>query len=243
MKYCFLILTLIFAISSYAQTKKMKELKDLINTNDPGWPIVKEWIGKATNKVEILPVNRQKADSALYQSQVTTRSPMGAVIYETGGILVDKGWIRILGSGSERLNRSLMEWNKGKSFFRTGESPSFLLVADDILGGFFAVNAGGIEKENLGKVYYFAPDNLTWMNTDLGYSDFLIFCFQGDLKKFYEGFRWENWEKDIEGVNGSQGIYCYQTLSTSEGKDINTVSKKSVPVQELWDLYFSRDDK
>jgi hypothetical protein len=40
---------------------------------------------------------------------------MGAIIYETGGLLVDNGWIRILGSGHKKLDRNLPEWNKGKS--------------------------------------------------------------------------------------------------------------------------------
>ena len=30
--------------------------------------------------------------------QMPTSSPMGAVIYETGGILIHHGWLRILGS-------------------------------------------------------------------------------------------------------------------------------------------------
>lgn len=221
----------------------MRDLQDLINKNDPSWPIVKEWIDKATNKVEILPKDDKRADSALYQSQVTTRSPMGAVIYETGGILIDNAWIRILGSGSDKLDRSIMDWNKGKSFKNAGDPPSFLLVADDVLGGFFAINAGGIENKNIGKIYYFAPDNMTWEDTGLGYSDFLIFCFQGDIKKFYEGFRWDNWTNDVSKLDGNQGMYCFPYLWTKEGKDINQVSRKPVPIQELWDLYFTKTDK
>ena len=41
------------------------------------------------------------------------RSPLGAVVYETGGILVDGGWLRILGSGNARLTRTLPGWNAG----------------------------------------------------------------------------------------------------------------------------------
>lgn len=42
-------------------------------------------------------------ETALLATQVTTRSPMGAVVYHTGGILVDHGWIRILGAGECKL--------------------------------------------------------------------------------------------------------------------------------------------
>lgn len=71
------------------------------------------------NEIEILPKDSIQADSALFRTQVTTRSPMGAIIYETGGILVDNGWIRILGSGSEKLKRNFPEWNKGKENYKT----------------------------------------------------------------------------------------------------------------------------
>lgn len=85
----------------------MRSLDELINNADPGWTFVKEWIDTAKNKVEILPVDAERANDALYKTQVTTRSPMGAIIYMTGGLLIDYGWIRILGSGSSKLNRTL----------------------------------------------------------------------------------------------------------------------------------------
>ena len=91
----------------------MKTLKELINTEEPGWDLVQEWLQEATNPYEILPRDIKRAEEELVRAQVTTRSPMGAIIYETGGILIDGGWIRILGSGCERLQRGIMEWNKG----------------------------------------------------------------------------------------------------------------------------------
>ena len=92
----------------------MRSLDELINKEDPGWPLVKQWIDLAKNKVEILPKDSTNAEEALYKTQVTTRAPMGAIVYETGGLLVDNGWIRILGSGSVKLNRTLPDWNKGR---------------------------------------------------------------------------------------------------------------------------------
>uniref|UniRef100_UPI00406CCA9C DUF2625 family protein n=1 Tax=Mucilaginibacter sp. CSA2-8R TaxID=3141542 RepID=UPI00406CCA9C len=49
-----------------------------------------------------------RAHETLYNLQLTTRSPMGAITYFTGGILIENGWIRILGSGSERSKRSIV---------------------------------------------------------------------------------------------------------------------------------------
>lgn len=227
----------LFANTVKGQANKMKPSDQLINKQEPAWDFVKQWIKEAKNKVEVLPKDNLRADSALYQSQVTTRSPMGAIIYETGGILIDHGWIRVLGSGCTRLNRSLMEWNRGKSYDKVGEQPSFLLIADDVLGGFFAINAGGLDSSGIGKIFYYAPDNLKWEPLDMGYTDFINFCFNGDLNEFYEGYRWSNWKKDIDTLDGNLGMSIFPFLFTKEGKDINKDSRKPVPIQELWGLY------
>lgn len=221
----------------FSQTRKMQTLSELINKQEPGWNLVKNWMKEAKNKIEVLPKDRIRAEKELFHSQVTSRSPMGAIIYETGGILIDNGWIRVLGSGSEKLNRGLMEWNLNKSFQKLGEQPSFLLIADDAIGGFYALNAGEFGQEDLGKVFYLSPDNLKWESLKLGYSEFINFCFSGDLNGFYEGLRWTNWEKDIKGLNGNKAYHFFPYLFTAEGKDINKVSRKPVPLPELWSLY------
>jgi len=84
----------------------MKTIQELIYIEETGWALVTEWINDATNQVEILPKNDKEADNVLYQTQVSTRSPMGAIIYETGGLLIDHSWIRILGSGNQKLDRT-----------------------------------------------------------------------------------------------------------------------------------------
>ncbi len=212
----------------------MKPISELINKEEPGWELVSEWIDQATNKLEVLTRNEKQADSALYKTQVTTRSPMGAIIYETGGILVDNGWIRILGSGNEKLHRTLPEWNKGKTFSEFGEQPSILLIADDVVGGFFGINGGAL-GEDLGKVYYFAPDSLNWEPMDIGYSDFIWWTFTGNLSDFYSNVRWTNWIKDVNEITGNQGFSFYPFLWT-EHKNINDLSKKAVPISEIWGL-------
>ena len=69
----------------------MKTLNELINTKESGWAVVKERLQEATNPYEILPKDIKRAEEELLRTQVTTRSPMGAIIYETGGILIDDG--------------------------------------------------------------------------------------------------------------------------------------------------------
>lgn len=213
----------------------MRTLQELINKDEPGWPIVNEWIGLAKNKVEILPCDKQKAEEALVHTQVTTRSLMGAIVYETGGLLIDNGWIRILGAGGGRMKRSLPEWNKRKTFNEYGEIPPYLLIADDAIGGFYALNGGFLGKDG-GNIYYFAPDSLQWEPMNMGYSQFLLFCFETDMNQFYEGFRWNGWEDDIRNLHPDYSYNFFPFLWTKEGKDINNVSRKVISVEEVYDF-------
>ena len=213
----------------------MKPLEELINKEEPGWELVEKWLTKAINELEILDKDSFQADSALYQTQVTTSSPMGAIIYETGGILVDNGWIRILGSGSDKLKRNLPEWNKGKSFEEFGERMLFVLIADDAIGGFFALNGGEFENKNIGRVFYFSPDNLEWESLEIGYSDFIIWLFTGELDKFYEGLMWRDWEKDVKEMGADRAMSFYPFLWT-EYDDLEKLSRKDIPIEEMWGM-------
>ena len=218
----------------------LKQLHELINRDDPGWPLVQGWVAEAKNHVEVLPPpDEATREKALINAQVTTRSPMGAIIYETGGILVDHGWIRILGSGHPKLPRRLPDWNFGRSFIKSGEKPTFLLCADDVIGGFFAIDGGGLKIEH-GKVCYFAPDSFHWENTNLGYSDFLCWCFQGDIAKFYETERWSGWETEMSSIRGDQVFSIFPPLWEAGGS-IDNRDRKPISVAEAYALQIGKE--
>lgn len=231
----FQLIALLFMTFAAIGQNKMKKVEELIDQKDPGWAVVEDWIKTAKNKVEILPVDAAKAKEALYKTQVTTRSTMGAVVFMTGGLLIDDGWIRILGSGNSKFDRTLPDWNHGKSFKDFGEAPPYLLIADDAIGGFYLLNGGGLGTD-VGKIYYFSPDNLEYEQLDITYSEFLGFCFNNDLDKFYEGNRWNGWREEVSKLKGDQVFNFYPFLWTAEGSDINKSSRKIIPVQEQYSL-------
>ena len=217
----------------------MKNLEDLLNREDSAWLLVQRWISEATNPVEVLsPPDDATREKVLVNAQVTTRSPMGAIIHESGGIFVDRAWLRILGSGHPRLPRSLPDWNLGRSFSVSGQQPPFLLIADDVVGGFFAIDGGGLGLER-GKVCYFAPDTLTWENTKRGYSDFLVWCFRGDLAKYYETMRWPNWQDELQSIGGDQVFSIYPFLSAI-GPSISERSRRPNSISEIYKLHVGK---
>jgi len=54
----------------------MRTLEELLEQDEPAWPMVQEWIGDAKNHVEVLSPRDTRGDS-LVALPVTTRSPLG----------------------------------------------------------------------------------------------------------------------------------------------------------------------
>lgn len=229
-----IILILLFFVSNTsANAQQLRPIAQLMDKKNTGWKYVQQMIKTAKNKAEILPCDTAKAKSALYNTQVTTRSPMGAIVYHTGGLLVAKGWIRILGSGSSKLNRSLPAWNTGKSMHKPSEIPSFLLVADDVVGGFFAINGGALGQDT-GKVYYMSPSSLEWEELADSYTDFLSFCFNDNLAAFYENLGWETLQQEAMKLSGDKVFNFVPPLWSKQGKYIGKNQRMAVPVEEQY---------
>jgi hypothetical protein len=113
---------------------------------------------------------------------MTTRSLIGAVVYETGGVPIANGFIRLLGSGA---NRSLQQTHQEAGLPLDGSYPDILLIADDMLGGLFALNGGRFGPDRQGQVFHLAADDLVWAPLDIGYADFVFLCLTGDLNWLY----------------------------------------------------------
>lgn len=209
----------------------MRELTELIDQQRSGWLTVKQWLDKAINDYEVLPRNPAQARSDLHQLQMTTFSPLGAISYETGGILVDSGWLRILGSGHTRLPRTLASWTQ----LVTASTFQALLIADDVSGGFFALNGGEFGKD-LGGIYYLAPDTLEWESLETNYSGFLHWALCGDLDLFYKSVRWTGWREETTSINGNVVYSFYPFLWTDPQLSMEQRSRVTVSVDEHWTL-------
>jgi len=210
----------------------VKELIELIDNQRSGWLLLKESLKEANNHYEVLPCDPIPAASAIHQLQVTTHSMLGGLVYETGGILIDNGWLRILGSGHPRLTRTPTSWTQSVT---TGRTFKALLVADDVSGGFFALN-GGEFGEDIGGVYYLAPDSLEWENLDINYSGLLQWAIRGNLEQFYQSMRWEGWREETSSMCGDTVYSFYPFLWTELKLPIEQRSRVIVTVDKHWSL-------
>jgi hypothetical protein len=63
---------------------------------------------------------------------------------------------------------------------------------------------GGALGTDSGQVYYWAPDDLDWLELEMGYTEFLQFCLTKGIDDFYEDLRWPSWEADAAALPGDR---------------------------------------
>lgn len=192
----------------------------------------------AANWVEALPAQRDHGVRALDKLELDDRTTLGAVALYTGGLLVDGGWLRVLGSGHPRLPGSLLDWNGLVGDTRPATVAGALVVAHDLIGGLYAVNAGGLPGE-AGHVAYFSLQTRRWEDLGLGYTGFLRWVCDGDLAGLYNDLRWPDWEEDAALLGGDVGLHLWPPPWSVEGRDVAAVARRPVPMGELVERVFT----
>lgn len=211
----------------------MRTLAELRDVDEPGIDHIRRWMADAVRPVELLAPGGS-TDDVLLRIQVTRWSALGALAADTGGLLVDHGWLRHLGGGSPRLPRDLARWNLGDD---TARCDGAMLVADDVLGGFFAINGGGLPGKP-GEMAYLAPDTLAWEPMGMGHAAFVGWTMTAALDEFYADQRWSGWEAEVAAVGGDEGLSVVPFL-WADGPPIGERSRRPVPIEELWHLWQS----
>ncbi|MET7963894.1 DUF2625 family protein [Micromonospora zamorensis] len=182
------------------------------------WAEISALVAAAPYPVEVLAADPERAAACLTALEVTTRSWLGAVVANSGGLVIDHGWLRVLGGGHDGLPDVAAEVGR-------------LVVAFDVMGGQFAWLQA--EPGARPTVHYFGPEDLAWQDLELGYGDWLEAMLAGSLTGFYEGLRWPGWESEVASVALDQGISALPPPWTREGKDLAAVSRKPIRLAEL----------
>lgn len=125
----------------------MRETDELVDVDDPAWPELQGILRASSVPVHVLPGDIDEGRRTLLHMQVSARSVLGALALNTGGLLVDGGWVRVFGGGSGSVAEgrllSLAQVNRFPTDFDPGWRPAAgLVVGHDVLGGVFALNGG-----------------------------------------------------------------------------------------------------
>jgi hypothetical protein len=152
----------------------------------------------------------------------TTKSWLGALVSNAGGVLVDHGWVRVLASGHDRLPDIVTQFDT---------EARVLTVGYDVMGGQFAWLQ--TEPDARPTMHYFSPDELRWVDLEQGYAEWLHMMLDGSATRFYDTLRWPGWQTDVAALALDQGFNVWPPPFTMEGKDLSTVSRRVTPLAEL----------
>eukprot|EP00668_Euglena_longa_P016717 GGOE01021007.1.p1 GENE.GGOE01021007.1~~GGOE01021007.1.p1 ORF type:complete len:182 (-),score=36.28 GGOE01021007.1:165-710(-) len=172
----------------------------------------------------------------------------------------------ILGGGHRpRLPRTIAQFNQECAAALTGAEAEAgvplgcILIADDIIGGFFALNGGRLSEERgtIAKVFYLSPDTLEWECTGMGYGAFLQWAFLGNIPEFYALYPFEppvdcpdlaadealtadvQWWREVEGLAATLSFRFSPPLWETAGGAVIDRARFSVPAAELFELMLS----
>lgn len=196
------------------------------------WADIMNLFERGGNDAVILPASFERGQETLQRLQISEGSYLGSIARYSGGVLINQGWIKLLGSGNELVYGDVLSWNGLGEDIGISPLRGACVIAYDVAGGFFALNGGRFGEEGY-SVYYFAPDTLEWENTELTYSAFLEWLANGDLELYYRTFRWSNWQEDVTSMDANQVISYFPPLWSEEGT-AETSSRKAIAVTELW---------
>ncbi|MFJ6437424.1 DUF2625 family protein [Streptomyces sp. NPDC091416] len=222
----------------------MRQLSELTDVDEPAWPILQAEFAGSPVAVEMLPGDPGQGRASLLQLQVGAGSALGAMALHSGGLIVDHGWLRVLGGaasdgaglpGLARVNRF------PDAFDAAWRPTDALVVGHDVLGGVFALNghdpAACGRPGAPGQMLYFAPDSLRWEAMEIGYGTWLTWLLSGRLEKFYDGLRWPGWQSESQALDLSRGIAVYPFLWSQEAHaDLASTTREPVPMPELLGL-------
>jgi hypothetical protein len=202
---------------------------------ESAWPWVLEQISSSPVDVQVLPGDTETGRTCLAQLQVSEASALGAIVLNSGGLLVDHGWIRVLG-GTVANGNSLARVNRFPAEPDLDWQPEDgLVVGYDVLGGVFALNgidpAAAGRPGTPGQILYFAPDTLEWDALPLTHSQWLAWLLSGRVAQFYESLRWSGWEEESRSLTLTQGIAVYPFLWTEQAQA--AAARRPVPMAEL----------
>ena len=222
-------------------TTVMRAVDELADVRDPAWPELAAELANAPVPLEVLPIEADLGRECLYRIQVTAASRLGALAVNTGGLLVDHGWLRVLGGGNE--SRGLASLAQAAGLDGTVPlPPASFFVGHDAIGGRFEIN--GTDPESIdrpgapGELCYLGPHTGGWESLEVGHGDWLSWIADGFTTEFYAHVRWPGWTEEVQDLPLSHGIAVFPFLWSREAMDdLAATTRTPVELDALFNLH------
>lgn len=212
----------------------VRKISELTDVSRPAWPALYDELRQSTVTMDIRTVDPDRGRDTLHRLQVTADSRLGAMALHTGGLLVDHGWLRVLGGGDASIGLPDLATANDLD-----AQPASLLVGFDVVGGRFEVNgadpAAAGRPGAPGELCYFAPEVLTWNAFGMDHDEWLSWLAAGNTVAFYAGVRWPGWQDEVTGLAADHGLAIYPFLFTEEAMaDLAGTERGAVPIEHVF---------
>jgi hypothetical protein len=84
---------------------------------------------------------------------------------------------------------------------------------------------------------------LRWESLDVGHGEFVHAMIGGGVTQFYDGMRWPGREADCDSLGVGEGFALWPPPFSVEGCDLALVSRRAVPIAELFAFYDDAADQ
>lgn len=207
----------------------MRDLDQLTAVDKPAWPRITRWITAAGVKAVVRPAARAQGEAVIYRLQVSASASLGGLALNAAGLVIDHGWLRVLGAGDEGM-AGLADWN---NLSGGGQRPRLLVVAHDAMGGIYAVNGGALAGPP-GQVHFFSPQDITWTDTGLLHGAWLKAVLGGALSWRPD---WVGRDEEIAALRPDEALLVEPPLFADDPQPMDTRTRRVVSAGELWQAH------
>lgn len=193
------------------------------------WNEILGWIGgQSDREVDLLEGSGERSAHILESLSADSKSYFGAFVECCGGMVINKGIIRVFGAPSSEKYRDILSWNETCG---TGLNKGLLLVADDVFGNFYAINLGFMQDVAIGNMCALYADETSWSGLDSTFAEFLSWLVTGDLGIVFDDFPVSTDEIFADGAIENRVFSFYPPLYTKEGT-VKSSARRLVPARE-----------
>jgi hypothetical protein len=185
---------------------------------DKSSPTLEENLARSRVEVHMFPAlnNHQDTEDALEAAGLARGSLLATLLKLSNGMILDGGWIRILGLTERACGRSLAGWNQDASWREAwGDGlRGKLCFADDPLGNQYAINLGEDGRGNWHVCLGSVVDH-SWKGLDCTFGQWLERVFAGKHVEWYDPDLLPTWRAAAE----ARGVEAGQCLRQRDGAD------------------------
>lgn len=203
---------------------------------DRSSPTLEENLARSRVEVHMFPAlhNHQDTEDALEAAGLAAGSLLATLLKLSNGMILDGGWIRILGLTDRACGRSLASWNRGAGWQEAwGEGVrGKLCFADDPLGNQYAINIGEDGRGNW-QVFLGSVEDRSWRSLDCTFGQWLEQVFAGKHPEWYDPDHYPAWRRGAEelGVEASQCMRRREDVTAEDPWD--TEHLEVLPADEV----------